>query len=91
LASLWITGLALILSTLGFADYHAARAGRRIRQELEHPTNQVAIQFGLMLFCLGLAGSMSAWWEKVLWAVLAVAFAGYALVALRAMRRDKGE
>jgi hypothetical protein len=89
LASLWITGLALILAALGFADYHAARAGRKFRQEIGRPAVQSAINFGLMLFCLGLIGSARAWWETVLWAVLAAAFAAYTFRALRQMRRDK--
>ena len=89
LASLWITGLAVILTALGFADYHAARAGRKFRQEIGRPAYQSAINFGLVLFCLGLIGSSRVWWETVLWAVLAVAFAAYTFRALRQMRRDK--
>ena len=88
-ACLWITGLALILSALGFADYHAARAGRKFRHEVGRPGYPPVINLGLMLFCLGLIGSSRAWWETLLWAVLAVGFAAYAFRALRQMRRDK--
>lgn len=89
LASLWITGLAVILTALGFADYHAARAGRKFPQEAGRPAYQSVINFGLMLFSLGLIGSSRAWWETVLWAVLAAAFAGYMFRALRQLRRDE--
>ena len=88
-ASLWIAGLALILSALGFADYRAASAGRKFRKEIGRPGIQSAINVGLTLFCLGLIGSSRAWWETGLWAALAAAFAAYTFRALRQMRRDK--
>jgi hypothetical protein len=90
-AALWITGLALILSAIGFADYHAARAGRKFRAEVGRPGYPPVINAGLMLFCLGMIGSARAWWEAVLWAVLTAAFAAYAIRALREMRRDRTE
>ena len=89
LASLWITGLALILTALGFADYRAARAGGKFRHEIKRPAYQSVINFGLNLFCLGMVGSSREWWQTVLWAVLAAAFAAYTFRALRQMRRDK--
>ena len=83
LAALWIAGLAVILSALGFADYHAAAGGRKFRQEVGRPLYRAAINFGLMLFSMGLIGSSRAWWDAALWGVLAAAFAGYAIHALR--------
>jgi len=87
-ASLWITGLAIILSALGFADYHAAAGGRKFRQEVKRPAYQAAINFGLVAFGLGQIGSSRAWWETVLWGVLAAVFAGYAIRDLRRLRRE---
>lgn len=90
-ASLWIGGLAVILSALGFADYHAAVGGRKFRQEVRRPGYQAAINFGLTTFSLGQLGSWRAWWEIVLWGVLAAAFAGYTFAALRRLRREGEE
>ena len=87
-AASWVTGLAIILSALGFADYHAATSGRRFREEVARPRVSASINLGLMLFCLGLTGSARAWWETALWIVLAVAFAAYAARALLRLRRD---
>lgn len=86
-ASLWILGLAVLLTVLGFADYHAKVEGRRIRDLLREPGYQAAVNGGLTLFCLGLLGSARAWWEKALWALLAVAFLAYTVGSLRAGRR----
>ena len=82
-ASLWILGLSLILSVLGFVDYHARGNKRRFRDELKEPGYQVGINAGLVLFCLGLIGSARAWWESVLWGLLAAAFVYYGIVAFR--------
>lgn len=90
-ACLWIAGLALILSAVGFADYHAARAGRKFRQEIVCPNYAAAINVGLVLFCLGMIGSARAGWEAALWVGLAVAFAVYTFRSLRQMRRDKAD
>ena len=88
-AALWITGLAVILSALGFADYHAAVAGRAFRQELGRPAYRAAVHLGLMAFSLGQLGASRPWWETALWIALAAAFAAYAGHALRRLRRDR--
>jgi hypothetical protein len=87
-AASWVTGLAIVLCALGFADYHAASSGRRFREEIARPRVSASINFGLALFCLGLAGSARSWWEIVLWIVLAAAFAGYTVHALLRLRRE---
>jgi len=85
-ASLWIFGLALILSALGLADYLVAVEGGRTRDRLREPSYQNAINVGLTLFSLGLIGSSNAWWEIVLWGLLAVSFAYFTWKGWRARR-----
>jgi len=80
-ASLWILGLALILTALGFADYHANQRSKRLREVLGEPDYRAAVNAGLTLFCLGLLGSSRAWWEMALWGLLAVAFLSYTFAA----------
>jgi hypothetical protein len=80
-ATLWIVGLAIELSVLGFVDYHAKERGERRRDLLRQPGYQIWINVGLVLFFLGVLGSSRAWWESVIWVVLAVAFAYYAFQA----------
>ena len=75
-SALWIIGLSVLLAAFSFADYVAAQRRLRTREVLGRPGYQAAMYGGLVLFCLGLVGSAHAWWEQMLWAVLAVAF-GY--------------
>ena len=89
-ASLWITGLAIVLACLGFADYRRATMGLKMRAVLGEPTYQLAVNAGLALFCLGLLASSRTWWEATIWALLSLVFLAYAVWAWRARRRAKG-
>ena len=88
-AALWIIGLAVILSALGFAYYEAAQADEKLRTRLRRPVYQRALNAGLTLFCLGMIGSADALWERVLWVLLALAFAFYTWQAGRIGDRDR--
>ena len=88
-ASLWIIGLAVILAVLGFVDYHAKASGARFRDELRKSSYQAWINVGLALFCLGLLGSSSTWWESVLWGLLAVAFLAFSIGSFRAWNKER--
>jgi len=85
-AALWITGLAVVLSALGFAYYEAVETGERLRECWRLPGYQLALNGGLALFCLGLSGPAGVWWERFLWVLLALAFAAYAWQSRRRAR-----
>jgi hypothetical protein len=89
-ASLWITGLAVILSVLGFVDYHAKERKIRFRQELRRPGYQAWINVGLTLFCIGLLGSSDTWWERILWGLLALAFIWFSVQSFQESRKNNG-
>ncbi len=90
-ASLWIIGLAMILTVLGFADYHARTKGDRIRDELRKPSYPIWINLGLTLFCLGLLGSSDAMWQAILWGLLAIVFIVLGISSYRTWRKDRSE
>jgi hypothetical protein len=90
-ASLWISGLAVILASLGFVDYRRATTGLKMRAVLGQPAYQLAINGGLALFCLGLLASSRTWWEATIWGLLALAFLAYTILAWRAQRRTRGD
>ena len=73
-ASLWIVGLAILLTAISFAHYHAQIRGGRLREELRKGSYQVAINGGLALFSTGMLGSANTWWERITWGLLAIAF-----------------
>lgn len=89
-ASLWILGLALLLTVLGFADYHANIQDRRMRDLLREPGYQTPINAGLTLFCLGLIGSAQAWWERLLWGALVLSFGYFTVRSWQAWRSGQG-
>ena len=88
-ATLWIVGLSIELSVLGFVDFHAKEGGERRRDLLRKPVYQLWVNVGLVLFCLGILGSSRTWWESVLWVVLAGAFMFYGFQAYRELRRNR--
>jgi hypothetical protein len=73
--ALWIFGLGLVTAALSFANYRASQQKWRFRQALEMPACRIMIDLGLVFFCVGWAGGVSAVWERILWAVLALMFA----------------
>ena len=73
-SALWIFGLGLMVAIFSFANYLASQQKQRFRQVLEMPACQIIINLGLVFFCLGWAGSVSAPWERFSWAVLALIF-----------------
>lgn len=72
--TLWITGLAVVLAALSWANWEAKTGGERLRAALERPAIRRAIDGGLALFCVGLAVGAEQWWERALWGLLAVAW-----------------
>jgi len=88
-AALWIIGLAVILSALGFAYYEAGQTEDKLRTRLRRPVYQRAVNVGLTLFCLGMIGSADAIWERVLWGLFAAVFAFYTWQAGRIGDRDR--
>lgn len=85
--SLWILGLAVLLAALSWANWAASVKKVRFRTALTRPGVQRALNLGLFLFCAGLAATGRAWWERVLWGLLAVAWVVQAWLA----GRGKGE
>jgi hypothetical protein len=72
--SLWILGLAVLLAALSWARWIASTERSRLRVVLKRPPVQIALDVGLFLFCAGLAATGRAWWERVLWGLLAAAW-----------------
>jgi hypothetical protein len=80
---LWVLGLSLVLAALSWARWVAHEEGARTRAVLARTGPRRAADLGLLLFCAGLAATSRRTWERVLWAVLAVAWVVQAAVAGR--------
>lgn len=74
--ALWIVGLAVALAAVSYADWRRRLRHPRqtLRQALGRPAFQAAWSLGLLLVCVGLALTSEPWWQRLLWAALAVAF-----------------
>ena len=78
--SLWILGLAVLLAALSWAHWVASSEGRHLRIVLGRPQTQRCLDLGLFLFCVGLVATSRAWWERILWGLLAAAWVIKALL-----------
>ena len=88
LAALWISGLAVMLSSLGFAEFRARSDSSSLRRVLERASYQAALGAGVAMFCLGLLGSSESWWEALAWGLLSAASLAYLAGRLRAWRAN---
>jgi hypothetical protein len=87
--SLWILGLAVLLAVLSWARWIAQTEQSDLRIVLNQPSIQTALDVGLFLFCAGLAATGRAWWERVLWGLLAVAWVVQVWVVWANARKQK--
>jgi len=85
--SLWIIGLAVLLTAIGFADHEAHIQASRTGNMLRQPGYKLAVSAGLTLFFIGLLGSAEAWWEWAVWTLLAL-FSAYS--TWRSWRQVRG-
>lgn len=75
-ASLWITGLAVLLSALSYQNWLAHETGTRLRDRFVTRSWGVPYSVGMTMFCTGLAAAReAAWWERAIWTALALFFA----------------
>ena len=65
-------GLSLVVAALSFANYLVGQEKWRFSQALRNPVDRIMIDLGLVLFCMGVAGSIRGTWEGIAWAVLAL-------------------
>jgi hypothetical protein len=72
--ALWIIGLGFVTAGLSLANYLGSRQNWRVGRALKIPVCNIMIGMGLVFFCLGLAGVTAAFWERILWVVLALIF-----------------
>ncbi len=88
--ALWVSGCALALAVLSYANYLAYLRAEKMRAVLRQPGLKMPLYLAALLFCAGLAATASIWWETVMWSGLGL----YALrqwVRARARVKRSGE
>ena len=83
LNSLWISGVALALAVVSIGQWQARMEGVRLRGVLSRPAAQCALAVAAILFCLGMLGTSGTVLERILWGLLAAAFAVQTYIAHR--------
>lgn len=81
--SLWILACALGLTVLSATGWEASRRKTAFRRLLSARRPQALLNLAGLLFCAGLAGASSAYWEKAVWALLGLAFIVQSLLVVR--------
>lgn len=68
--SLWIIGLAIILSALSYHYWLAQTHGQSLRKQLGSRSFLGAFWIAVFFFSIGLLGSSRQLWEMVIWGLL---------------------
>ena len=90
---LWVLGLSLVLAALSYGRWERAASRRSParsagdeRQDVQPGRGRASATWadlGVLLFCAGLAATSDRWWERVVWSVLALAWAIRAALRIR--------
>lgn len=83
---LWVSGLSIVLATCSYASWRSAQQRVSLRKMLSRAAYQVTAATGFLLFSAGLAWDASRPWERLAWAVLALAFVGWIIAGWSTMR-----
>ena len=68
-ATVWISGAALLLAGFSYQQWQAREEKRPLGEQLNQPAFLRLFYLSLILIGLGLAGSSTRWWETAVWIV----------------------
>lgn len=86
--SLWIVGLAAALAIMSCSDWLAFTEGRGLGSAARRLAHSTSLACSMALACVGAGLGVAAWWERVLWLLVAAGFAALAVRAWSSHRRD---
>jgi hypothetical protein len=90
-SSLCILGASVVMAAFSYHDWLRRERGQRLREMFKLPSWKLWFSVGMLLFCAGWGmGRGMAWWERVLWGVLALWFGWDGGRALRPRTKGSG-
>lgn len=89
--SLWIIGLAVMLSATGVARYTAISRQQKFSEAWGEAGIQTAFNIGSILISTSLAYFAARWWERAVWIFFAVLFMGITLFELYRKHKSRVE
>lgn len=81
--TIWMLGLALLLTAFSWTHWQTERAGKSLGQGLNEPAYRLASSAALLLLALGLALSVESPWLKIGWVTLLALALGAGIAAWR--------
>jgi hypothetical protein len=84
----WVLGCAVALATLSYASWDASVSKEKFFVLLKQSQYQIPLNFGGLVFCVGLAGTSDVVWQQVLWGVLALGFIYQIVMEIRESRKQ---
>ena len=67
IATIWISGAALLLAGFSYHYWLAGDEKRPLREQLNQPSFLLIFYIAMILIGVGLAGSSTRWWETAVW------------------------
>ena len=86
--SLWIVGLATALAVLSYSDWLASTEGRGLASTLRRLASSTSFVASMALVCVGTGLSVTLWWQRGLWLLLAISFAALGIRGWSCHRKD---
>jgi hypothetical protein len=83
---IWILALAWLLAVVSMARWDSDRLHIRLREQLDKPIQQIQLNAGGMLFCLGMGLVTDQTWQMAVWFVLVFVFFIQIVLLIRALR-----
>lgn len=85
-ATLWISGTALLLAGFSYHHWVAGEEKRPLKEQLDQPSFLLIFYISLILIGSGLVGSSTRWWETAVW----IAFIIFNIINIIQLRSGKG-
>ena len=85
--ALWVAGSVLVLAVLSTSNWIARASGQRLRDQLAQPRQKVILALAGQLFCVGMLGTSTILWERIVWDLLVLAFTVLLVQAVRSVRK----
>jgi hypothetical protein len=86
--ALWIIGLTTALAIFSWADWRASQEGKGLRSAVRYLAHSPSFAVSIVLVALGACLAVVTWLERVVWLLLAAAFAVLAIRAWSRQRKD---
>ena len=87
--SMWALGLAITLAVFSYADWRSSLQGKGLKATVKEVGHRPGVFVGFALACLGAGLSVSPWWERIAWSLIAAGSTCYAVKLRMGQRKER--